>query len=301
MGSRVSGQPVIARFWRDRTTLLIACIAGLGTANILVRIATSPSPINIIAFLQVALNLLAGEGWRDFAGDPLTLWPPLFPLLLAAFGWVGIEPLEAGRWINAAAFGLTILVAGCWLRSNLRSQWLTLTATAIIAASQPLSHWASRLMTDPLFFLFTVLALIQLAAFLNRKIDAPLWWAAVFTALAAITRYPGVVLIGVGVLVLLVRRAPPLATQVKARHHIWGRLVHAPRRGADAQLGGLRDPDRGENWVRAVPIRWAEPNGGCIPGLGDSPQRARRVGLSPVDGGRAGRAGSGSGRRLVGS
>ena len=215
MGSRVSGQPVIARFWRDRTTLLIACIAGLGTANILVRIATSPSPINIITFLQVALNLLAGEGWRDFAGDPLTLWPPLFPLLLAAFGWVGIEPLEAGRWINAAAFGLTILVAGCWLRSNLRSQWLTLTATAIIAASQPLSHWASRLMTDPLFFLFTVLALIQLAAFLNRKIDAPLWWAAVFTALAAITRYPGVVLIGVGVLVLLVRRAPPLATRLK--------------------------------------------------------------------------------------
>ena len=203
MGSRVSGQPVIARFWRDRTTLLIACIAGLGTANILVRIATSPSPINIITFLQVALNLLAGEGWRDFAGDPLTLWPPLFPLLLAAFGWVGIEPLEAGRWVNAAAFGLTILVAGCWLRSNLRSQWLTLTATAIIAASLPLSHWASRLMTEPLFVLFTVLALIQLAAFLNRKIDAPLWWAAVFTALAAITRYPGVALIGTGVLVLL--------------------------------------------------------------------------------------------------
>ena len=247
MGSRVSGQPVIARFWRDRTTLLIACIAGLGTVNILVRIATSPSPINITAFLQVALNLLTGEGWRDFTGYPAVLWPPLFPLLLAAFGWVGIEPLEAGRWVNATAFGLTILAAGCWLRSNLRSQWLTLAATAIIAASLPLSHWAAHLMTDPLFFLFTVLALIQLAAFLNRKTDAPLWWAAVFTALAAITRYPGVVLIGVGVLVLLVRRAPPLTTRLK-HAIVFGAVSSIPLAGVLtynwAVSGTLTGPDR---------------------------------------------------------
>ena len=70
-------------------------------------------------------------------------------------------------------------------------------------------------MTEPLFVLFTVLALIQLGAFLNGKTDAPLWWAAVFTALTALTRYPGVVLIGVGVLVLLVRRAQPLAARLK--------------------------------------------------------------------------------------
>ena len=230
MGSRVSGQPVIARFWRDPFVLLIACIAGLGTANILVRIATSPSPIHIAAFLQVGLNFLAGEGWREFSGEPMTIWPPLFSLLLAAFGWVGIEPLEAGRWVNAAAFGLTILAAGCWLRSHLRSQWLTLAATAIIAASLPLSHWASRLITDPLFVLFTVLALIQLAAFLHRKTAAPLWWAAVFTALAALTRYPGVVLIGTGVLVLLVRRAPPLTTRLK-HAIVFGAVASIPLAG----------------------------------------------------------------------
>ena len=207
----------IAQFWRDRTTLLIALIAGLGTANILVRTAPYGAGVNIdtAVFLSTALNFLAGEGWRDFAGDPLVLWPPLFPLLLAASGWVGIEPLEAGRLLNAAAFGLTILVVGGWLRSNLQSRLLALATAAILATSLPLSHWASYLMTEPLFVLFTVLALIQLGAFLNGKTDAPLWWAAVFTALTALTRYPGVVLIGVGVLVLLVRRAPPLAARLK--------------------------------------------------------------------------------------
>ncbi len=205
MGSRVSGQPVIARFWRDPFVLLIACIAGLGTAHILVRTATYGAAVgqDSSIFLSTAINFLAGEGWRDFTGRPMVQWPPLFPLLLAAGGWVGIDPLAAGRWINAVAFGLTILVAGCWLRSHLRSQWLALAASVAILASLPLSHFASHFITEPLFVLFTLLALRQLASFLNRKTDAPLWWAAVFTALAAITRWPGVALIGTGVLVLL--------------------------------------------------------------------------------------------------
>ena len=195
----------IARFYRDPFALLIVILSGLSTAHILVRTATYGAAItvNATAFLSTALNFLAGEGWRDFAGRPQTFSPPLFLLLLAASGWVGIDPLEAGRLLNAISFGLTILVAGCWLRSNLRSQGLVLAATAIIAASPPLSYWASHFMTDSLFVLLTLLALMQLAAFLSQRTDAPLRWAAVFTALAALTRYAGVALIGTGVLILL--------------------------------------------------------------------------------------------------
>ena len=194
----------LARCWRDRYALLIVVLAGLGTAHILVRTATYGAAVGTdsIVFLSTALNFLAGEGWRDFTGVPMVVWPPLFPLLLAALGWVGLEPLAAGRWVNAAAFGLTILAAGCWLRSNVRSQGLALAATATLAASLPLSDWASNYMTEPLFVLLTLLALIQLAAFLQRGGRTPLLWAAVFTALAALTRYPGVVLIGTGVLIL---------------------------------------------------------------------------------------------------
>ena len=195
----------LARCWRTRFTLLIVCIAGLGTAHILVRTATYGAAIGEDAtiFLSTALNFLAGEGWLDLVGRPLVGWPPLFPLLLAAFGWVGIEPLEAGRWINATAFGLTILAAGLWLHSNLRSRLLTLVATAIIAASLPLSHLASSFLTEPLFVLFTLLALIQLGAFLNCGGRTSLLLAAVFTALAALTRYQGPALIAAGVLLLL--------------------------------------------------------------------------------------------------
>ena len=196
----------------------IIVLAGLGTTHILVRTATYGAAITTdsIVFLSTAMNFLAGEGWQDFTvGGPMVHWPPLFPLLLAALGWVGIDPLEGGRLLNATAFGLTILAAGLYLRSNVRSQWLALVATATFAASLPLSDWAANYMTEPLFVLLTLLALMQLAAFLQRGERTSLWWAAVFTALAALTRYPGVVLIGAGVLMLLVRRAPPLAARLK--------------------------------------------------------------------------------------
>ena len=245
----------LARFWRDPFTLLIVCIAGLGTVHILVRTATYGAAVlgDSTFFLSTALNFLAGEGWRNFTGSPLVTWPPLFPLLLAAGGWVGIEPLEAGRLLNAAAFGLTILAAGCWLRSNLWSRWLALAATGIIVTSLPLSRWASHFMTDTCFFLLTLLALMQLAAFLNRRTAAPLWWAAVFTALATLTRYPGVALVGTGVLILLplarlkqtlvfgaVSSVPLLAVLVR-NWAVTGNLLHATKVNRKASGQSLSD------------------------------------------------------------
>ena len=205
------------RFGRDPFALLIVVLAILGTAHILVRTATYGAGIEggAVYFFSTALNFLAGEGWRDFTGYPLVGWPPLVPLLLAASSWVGIDPLAAGRWVHAAAFGWIILAAGLYLHSHLRSRLLVLAATAILATSLPLAQFVSHFETEPLFVLFTLLALMQLASFLNRGARTSLWWAAVCTALAALTRYPGVVLIGVGVLVLLVRRAPPLAARLK--------------------------------------------------------------------------------------
>ena len=195
----------------------VVVLAGLGTAHILVRTATYGAEVNFnsVDYLSTAINFLAGEGWRDLLAVPLVARPPLFPLLLVAGGWVGIEPFAAGRWINATAFGLTILAAGYWLRSNLRSRELALAAPGAIAVSLPLSELASFLMTESLFVLFTLLALLHLASFLHRRTAAFLYWAAGLTALAAVTHYAGVVLIGAGLLMLLVRRTPPLAARLK--------------------------------------------------------------------------------------
>ena len=81
MGSGVSGQPVIARFGRDRITLLIVVLAGLGTAHILVRTATYGAGIDRDAtfFLSTALNFLAGEGLAGFHRQAADLMTALVP------------------------------------------------------------------------------------------------------------------------------------------------------------------------------------------------------------------------------
>ena len=207
----------LARLGRDPFALLIVGLAGLGTSHILVRTASYGAAVGTDStlFLSTAMSFLAGEGWRSSMGGAMVEWPPLFPLLLAAGGWLGIELLEVGRLLNATAFGLTILAAGLYLRSHLQSRGLALVATGAIAASLPLSDLASNLLTEPIFVLFALLALMQLAAFRQRGGRTPLLWGAVCTALAALTRWPGVVLIGTGVLLLLVRRTPPLATRLQ--------------------------------------------------------------------------------------
>ena len=64
----------IARFGRDPFALLLVGLAGLSAAHILVRTATYGTAITVdaTAFVSTALNFLAGEGWRDFTGRPLT-------------------------------------------------------------------------------------------------------------------------------------------------------------------------------------------------------------------------------------
>ncbi len=221
--SRASGMPELSDSQSRRRpfTLLIVFIAVLGAVHILVRTSTYGAAVGVDAtvYLSTAVNLLAGEGLQHFAGGNLLAYPPLFSLLLAAIGLLGIEPLEAGRWVNAAAFGLTILSAGLYLCRHLRSPaapYLALAASVLLMASFPLNDVASKLLTEPLFVLFTLLALMQLASFLHRRTAyLPLMLAGVFSALAAAIRYPGVALICAGVLLLLAHRTPPFAARLK--------------------------------------------------------------------------------------
>ena len=211
---RETGSPVgaaIARAIAQPSLLIILLLSVAGAAHILLR--TAPYGAGLTAdgttFLSAGLNLAAGESLQHSRGAPLTDKPALFPLLMAFLSLFGVAAAEAGRWLNALAFGLVILTAGLWLRANLRSAVAAVAATGLLAVSVDFNHHFATLMSDPLFVLFTLLALLQLAAY--RRVEAegrrrqwrPLLLAAVLAGLAAVTRYPGVVLIGSGALLLL--------------------------------------------------------------------------------------------------
>lgn len=196
----------------------VAALSILGAGHILLRTSTFGAALTAdsIGYLQQVLSAMAGSA-------PVSaLAPPLFPYLLAGAGlFSGIEPVELARWINAAAFGATILCSGLWLARVLRSRALAIGATAAIAASIPVADVASFVWTEPVFILLVALALTALDSATNPKNGSGsrrLYFtvACVSIMLAAITRYPGVTLILTGVLVLLFEPRAKFSRRLRA-------------------------------------------------------------------------------------
>ena len=187
---------------------LLAAAATLGAGLALLRQA-SYGPVlgwDGINYIMVARNLLAGDGFADLYHEPMVLWPPLYPAMLAGGGLFGIDSYSLAGPLNAVIFGLTVLIAGWWLRRELRSRLLWLWGCLSIALALPLVDMASQIMSETAFILFITLSLTQLDAHLKGGSRASLIWAAAFGALACLTRYLGASLILAALPMLLAAR-----------------------------------------------------------------------------------------------
>lgn len=216
MKSEVQGGPGKERRRIDGFALFAALAAATGAAHLWLRASTWGLALNNdgALYLAAAENLAGGTGLADLEGNPLTGYAPFFPMLLAFLSLFGIEALTAGRIVNIAAFGLLILASGLYLGRRLESRLLALGAAVVIMTSLTLSHWFSSFLSEPLFILFTLLALIALDAFLRRRRLAASG-GAVFLALsilcvgiASVTRWAGVALLLAAPLIIAARCKP---------------------------------------------------------------------------------------------
>lgn len=197
----------------------IGVAAAFGVVWALLRTASHGAAVtpDSVGYLSIAANLLEGAGLRDYRGYDLLGAPPLFALILAAAGSLGGDLAAAGRWINALAFGLVILIAGAWLRRRLRSTPIAVVAVLALVGPFPLSNQFSYIMSEPLFILWTVLALAALDLGGKEMTWRWLTLAAVCAGLAALTRFAGVAVIATGVAVLLAGPRPRQSTPQPSR------------------------------------------------------------------------------------
>ena len=206
-----------SRLRPDRLTLLIAAIALTGFGLVMARQATYGPALSSdsLFYVSVARNLLAGEGFYFYTGEPLTSWPPLYPIALAAAGLGVFDPRDVAGPLNAVLFGLTIFAAGQYLRWRLQSRFLAVWGCIAVALSIPLINAASFALSGSLFVLMTTLALIQTDKFLKEGRTSSLIWAAVFCALAWQTRYIGIAAPLLAGLLLLFQRGAPLPQKTR--------------------------------------------------------------------------------------
>ena len=181
----------------DRVTALLAAIGALAAVLVLLRVSEwgPAAGGDSLWYVSAAVNLLAGDGFADPAGNPYGGYPPLFPLALTFAGLFGPHPLDAAGWINAAAFGLTAFATAAWVRSRTRSGFLAAWAGLACALSVPLAAHASAAMSEALFVLFAVLSLYALDRWLDGQRTSLLLAAAACAALACATRYLGLALV----------------------------------------------------------------------------------------------------------
>ena len=214
--SRMLMNPRLARIRPDRFTLFLIAVAVLGAGLVLARQVTYGVSLHWDSFehISTARSLLAGGGLFTPWGAPYEWWPPLFPMLLAAGSFGIFDPQDVAGPLNAVCFGLTVLVAGHWLRQHLRSRFLLACGCLAIALALPVAWIAAWAMSEAPFILFTTLALTRTSAFVREPRRSTLLWAAVFTALACLTRYMGVAVVVTVVLILLFQDAT--TTRAKA-------------------------------------------------------------------------------------
>ena len=210
---------VVVRIRPGGYVLLLAVLAVLGGCLVLSRQVAYGVGLELDSahYIGVAKKILAGEGFTEpFGGGQYNGWAPLYPALLAAASFLVFDPRDVAGPLNAVIFGLTIFVAGRWLQSRIHSQFLVAWACLAVVLSIPLTRSASYAMSETTFILFATLSLIRIDGFLLGGKRTDLVWAAVFTALACLTRYLGVTLIAAVLPLLLLR--PGVALREKVKH-----------------------------------------------------------------------------------
>ena len=238
-------------------------------------------------YLSTALNFLAGEGLRDFTGQPLTLCPPLLPPVaggrrLGRHRAAGCGSIDLRRGLRAdhprrgvlAALKSPVAVAGAGRHRNHRGlPPLELLGTPPQELSPSRPACAPRL--DP------VGGLPQPADSRVPVVGGGFHRAGRPDPLSG--RGPN----------RRWRPHPAAPCPAEAYSHLWRDLVPPLAGGIGAQLGGHRGPDpsnrgqnRGPKPLGAVPSRRVTSDRQCVPRVARPPQRAGWVCVSAMAGGR---------------
>ncbi len=176
--------------------------------------------------LSAGASLARGDGLVTCLGEVFSLWPPLYPAVMAALDLLGFDVLEALRALHLAALAASIALAA-WLAFRLAGSHLAAAATAgSLSLSWRMHEYTVQIVSET-FFLPLVLGALAVALALQREFTRKRFvWLIALSALACLQRYLGIALVLSVALVALARPE-------------WGSLAQRLRRVATYSLLSL--------------------------------------------------------------
>jgi len=200
----------IGKRLQNRSFYLPFCVACFFIALILGFWGTMSGPgisSDSVTYITVAESLYHGSGFYDYVRSfEYTAGAPLYPLSIAAFMHLGLDAEQAARLIPILSFALLMLPL-FFLNKNTNSIFNGYVVCLITLVFMQLLFLVSMAWTEMPYILFSVLAVLFTTRYAasdkaNKKI---LFVAGLFTALAFLTRYIGVTLVLVGLIVIVVK------------------------------------------------------------------------------------------------
>ncbi|MEN8143997.1 MAG: hypothetical protein ABFS14_03520 [Gemmatimonadota bacterium] len=146
-------------------------------------------------YMILAEALRTGEGYRDLylPGSPLhTKYPPGYPVLLAALGWIGGVQLFklASVLLSAGTVWLTFVLA-----RRLHEVGVALLAATVVALNPVLLEYAHLVLSEALFGLLVIACLVALTRPADGESEGFVWLGASLAAAAFLTRTAGLALV----------------------------------------------------------------------------------------------------------
>ncbi|WP_295671244.1 hypothetical protein [uncultured Mucilaginibacter sp.] len=194
-----------SRYLNNLDSFIAACIGFFAIYLYTAYSGVGISPDSIM-YASTATNIQSHFSLLTFNKTPLTFFPVFYPFFLGAIQFItGADPIKAGAMIDATLFAVVIFTTG-WIMSKFVAhsriyKWLILGA---IILSPGLLEIYTYLWSETLFILEIMLFIIAYWRYLQTHTLKSLLWVAIITAIACITRYVGITIIGVGGLMLLV-------------------------------------------------------------------------------------------------
>jgi hypothetical protein len=190
--------------WLERLYVPILLLSAAGGVGLLLctRWGVGASPDSVV-YIGAARSLLEGRGltvpFGVAPGSVLTQFPPAYPALLAAIGFIGIDVQEGARWLNVVLFGTTMAIVAAMLRRRQSSRvWAPIVGAFLVLISPPLLAVYSMAWTEPLFLCLGFAGVFLLAVHLGEGEKVPLLVSAVLIAVAVLTRYAGIAFAATG-------------------------------------------------------------------------------------------------------
>jgi hypothetical protein len=152
-------------------------------------------------YVSGARHLADGKGYTDFGGKAITGYAPGMSMLLASGALTGVDPVEGARVLNAVSFGALVVLGFVLGRRHLRES-TALWVAAVITVSMPLLEVYSTLWSEPVFCVLVVAYVLSLESATSAPSMARLCTTGLLAGIAFFVRYPGMVLVPIGVIVL---------------------------------------------------------------------------------------------------